>query len=98
MSGIAAGLAAMVGLFVLLEVLNRTIRRPVELTNALRGHAAGDHSLYGNPGAFLDAPLAQACRSRGGGDRGAAWRSGPSTPITNPIDLIYGRLLAQLGL
>ncbi len=35
MGGIAAGLMSMAGLFVLLEVLNRTIRRPVELTAAL---------------------------------------------------------------
>ncbi len=33
--GIATGLMSMAGLFVLLEVLNRTIRRPVELTAAL---------------------------------------------------------------
>lgn len=35
MGGVAAGLGAMAALFVLLELLNRTIRRPVELTNAL---------------------------------------------------------------
>lgn len=33
--GVAAGLAAMAALFMLLEALNRTIRRPVELTSAL---------------------------------------------------------------
>ena len=33
--GIGAGLAAMAALFFLLELLNRTIRRPVELTKAL---------------------------------------------------------------
>ncbi len=35
MGGLGAGLAAMAGLFFLLEVLNRTIRRPVELTKSL---------------------------------------------------------------
>ena len=35
MGGVAAGLMAMAALFVLLEVMNRTIRRPVELTAAL---------------------------------------------------------------
>ena len=35
MGGVGAGLMAMAGLFLLLEVLNRTIRRPVELTAAL---------------------------------------------------------------
>lgn len=35
LGGVAAGLLAMAGLFVLLEVVNRTIRRPVELTAAL---------------------------------------------------------------
>lgn len=35
MAGVGAGIAAMMGLFVLLELLNRTARRPAEITKSL---------------------------------------------------------------
>lgn len=97
MGGVAAGLAAMAALFLLLELLNRTIRRPVELTNALgvtplatipymetRAHFWLRRSLKLAALAVvvIAVPL-------------ALWAI---DTYYKPLDLIYGRLLAQLGL
>lgn len=97
MGGVAAGVGAMAALFVLLELLNRTIRRPVELTSALgvtplatipymetRRHFWVRRSLK------LTVLIAVIIAVPVG-----LWAV---DTYYRPLDLIYSRLLTQLGL
>jgi uncharacterized protein involved in exopolysaccharide biosynthesis len=97
MGGVAAGIGAMAALFVLLELLNRTIRRPVELTN----------SLGVTPLATI--PYMQTRRNfwiRRSLKLGVLIAVVIAVPVAlwaidtyyRPLDLIYSRLLTQLGL
>ena len=95
--GVLAGLGAMAGLFLLLELLNRTIRRPVELTHALgvtplatipymetRAHFWMRRSL--KLALLIAVVIAVPV---------ALWAV---DTYYKPLDLIYGRLLRQIGL
>lgn len=96
-SGIGAGLVAMAGLFLLLELLNRSVRRPIELTSSLgitplatvpymetRCHFWVRRSLKL---ALLVAVIIAVPVGLWAVDQ-----------YYRPLDLIYDRLLAQLGL
>ena len=95
--GVGAGLMAMAGLFFLLEVLNRTIRRPVELTAALGGTPLATIPYMQTRRQFWTRRLLKLT---------LLLAVIVAVPVAlwavdtyyRPLDLIYTRVLQQLGL
>jgi hypothetical protein len=97
-AGLAAGVGLAVGLFVLLEILNRTVRRPVEISRALGIEPLATVPYISTRSERLQADR-PARRRAPAGDRGAARRaSGRSTPIFMPLDQLISEVADRFGL
>lgn len=97
MGGVAMGLGAMAALFILLEVLNRTIRRPVELTAALGVTPLATIPYMQTRRQFWTRRLLKLTLLIGViiAVPVALWAI---DTYYRPLDLIYSRLLQQIGL